>query len=72
LRSEETHWPQRSPRAQRKQFATKRAKQSTDYSGEIVKGEWVEEARDANLDGDLVIRMPMPEFELPEKSEFVE
>jgi hypothetical protein len=27
---------------------------------------------DANLDGDLVIRVPMPKFELPEMPELVD
>jgi hypothetical protein len=44
----------------------------SDLHGEIVKGEWVEEAGDANLDGDLVIRVPLPKFELPEGPEMVE
>jgi len=38
----------------------------TDVGGEIVAGEWVEEGMDVNLDeADLVLRVPIPAFELP-------
>jgi hypothetical protein len=44
----------------------------SDLHGEIVKGEWVEESVDANLDGDLVIRVPLPKRELPKMPELAE
>ena len=42
----------------------------TDLSGEIIKGEWVDETpEDFNYNAsDLVIRVPVPEFKLPEPS----
>jgi hypothetical protein len=46
----------------------------TDYGGQIVEGEWTEE-EDDDFDyqaTDIVIRVPMPKFELPAKPEFVE
>jgi hypothetical protein len=46
----------------------------TDYAVEVVKGEWVEEERDeADYENsDLVIRVPMPKFELPEMPDLAE
>ena len=44
----------------------------TDYGGEIVEGEWTEKV-DEDFDyqaTDLVIRVPMPKFELPPRPEF--
>ena len=43
---------------------------ATDYSGEIIEGEWIEQIPDEFEYGtgehDLVIRMPVPEFKMPE------
>jgi hypothetical protein len=46
----------------------------TNVGGQIIKGEWgVEEDEDFDYENtDLVIRVPMPKFELPSKLEFVE
>jgi hypothetical protein len=41
----------------------------TDFGGEIVKGEWVDQPQDVDMDkSDLVIRVPVPPFRLPEPS----
>lgn len=41
--------------------------QGTDFGGKIIKGEWVSEEQDVDYqESDIVIRMPLPEFKIPE------
>jgi hypothetical protein len=41
--------------------------QGTDFGGKIIKGEWASEEQDVDYqESDIVIRMPLPEFKIPE------
>lgn len=48
-------------------FKNKQDEGGTSFTGEIVAGEWVDERADTDYDkSDMVFRVPVPEFKLPE------